>query len=204
MYENFLSHHAITSEVDGGYGEVADIRGMGDFLRQFGGCTFDRGFYRVNTRTVVDQAGYWCADLLPGMTGKLFCFAFDWLGRALAIDLREGNAEQVVLVDPGGGDMLESGMSLSEFHETAMVQEDPLARPFYEEWRSTVPDVGDIAPQDCAGYRVPLFLGGQDEVDNIELVPLGVYWSISAQLYRGVRKLKPGTTIRQIHISDGQ
>lgn len=33
----------------------------------------------------------------------------------------------------------------------------------------------------CAGYRVPLFLGGDDAVANLEQSDIGVYWSLMGQ-----------------------
>lgn len=203
MFERFLSCHAVTGRSLPG-SDAVSARVPVDaeaFMQQFAGCTFDNGLYRVNTLAVAESAAEWCGGLVPALSGKLFCFAFDWLGRALAIDLREGSGRQVVMVDPGGGDVLESEMPLLDFHESAMVSDDPLARPFYEEWLGSQSDVDRLSPDECAGYRVPLFLGGEDEADNLELIPLDVYWSISTQLYQGVRKMKPGTTIREIYIS---
>ncbi|MEU0792390.1 T6SS immunity protein Tdi1 domain-containing protein [Amycolatopsis sp. NPDC005961] len=38
----------------------------------------------------------------------------------------------------------------------------------------------------CAGYQVPLFLGGADVVENLEEFDLEVYWSLCAQMWLGV------------------
>jgi hypothetical protein len=48
------------------------------------------------------------------------------------------------------------------------------------------------------GYGVPLFLGGQDVVDNLELTDLDVYWSVCGQLRCGAMSLPPGTSINQV------
>ena len=45
---------------------------------------------------------------------------------------------------------------------------------------------------------MPLFLGGRDEIHNLELVDMDVYWSICGQLRLGTRKLPEGTTIQQV------
>ncbi len=34
----------------------------------------------------------------------------------------------------------------------------------------------------CAGYKIPLFIGGNDTVDNLELSDIYVYWEICSQL----------------------
>jgi hypothetical protein len=48
------------------------------------------------------------------------------------------------------------------------------------------------------GYKVPLFFGGQDAVENLELADLDIYWSISGQFRRGALNLPPGTSINEI------
>jgi hypothetical protein len=45
------------------------------------------------------------------------------------------------------------------------------------------------------GYRVPLFLRGQDDIANLELVDIDVYWTIVGQLIVGTRQLSVGATI---------
>jgi hypothetical protein len=34
----------------------------------------------------------------------------------------------------------------------------------------------------CVGYKVPLFLGGEDEISNLDELDMEVYWSIIGQL----------------------
>jgi hypothetical protein len=54
----------------------------------------------------------------------------------------------------------------------------------------------------CVGFRSPLFLGGQDSVDNLELTDLDVYWSLSGQLRLATQDLDEGTVIDEVHGSD--
>jgi hypothetical protein len=39
---------------------------------------------------------------------------------------------------------------------------------------------------ECIGYRVPLFLGGSDTVENLEKVDLDVYWHLHGQLIQKI------------------
>ncbi|WP_434798222.1 T6SS immunity protein Tdi1 domain-containing protein [Terrisporobacter vanillatitrophus] len=32
------------------------------------------------------------------------------------------------------------------------------------------------------GYKVPLFLGGEDDISNLEEIDMEVYWSVTGQL----------------------
>jgi len=75
-------------------------------------------------------------------------------------------------------------VNLTEFHEDELVQEAhaALAEPFYREWRAESGDDVPLGPGECVGYRVPLFLGGKDEVDNLERTDAEVYWSLTGQM----------------------
>lgn len=58
------------------------------------------------------------------------------VGRNLAVDLRGGDGEGlVVLVEPGAGELLESEVELTPFHDEVLVT-DPtgLAAGFFDEW----------------------------------------------------------------------
>jgi hypothetical protein len=45
------------------------------------------------------------------------------------------------------------------------------------------------------GYRVPLFLGGTDTVENLERGDMDVYWSLTSQAAAQVAALPEGTPI---------
>lgn len=40
----------------------------------------------------------------------------------------------------------------------------------------------ELLHSQCAGYKVPLFLNGQDTLDNLEVSDMEVYWEIMAPL----------------------
>lgn len=55
-----------------------------------------------------------------------------------------------------------------------------LASTFYKEW---VEYCGNKAKLNyCMGYKVPLFLGGEDDISNLEEIDMEVYWSVTGQL----------------------
>ncbi|MGW6275929.1 hypothetical protein [Kribbella sp. NPDC055071] len=45
---------------------------------------------------------------------------------------------------------------------------------------------------------MPLFLGGQDVTENLEVCDLDVYWSMRGQLRLAVRDLPPGTSVNEV------
>jgi len=45
-------------------------------------------------------------------------------------------------------------------------------------------------------YKRPLFLGGSDTTDNLEISDLEVYWLLMGQLIRQAKGLPAGTPVR--------
>lgn len=91
---------------------------------------------------------------------------------------------------------------LDTFHDGILLEEPDatVAYGFFQKWL----DAGGGAPgyEECVGYRTPLFLGGVDEVSNLEVSDFEVYWSICGQLLSQVRSLPPGARIGSVSITD--
>jgi Domain of unknown function (DUF1851) len=64
--------------------------------------------------------------------------------------------------------------------------------------RRANPESLPLGTMQCTGYKVPLFLGGKDPAENLEVIDLEVYWSLSGQLRQGTQTLPPGTSIGQV------
>jgi hypothetical protein len=110
----------------------------------------------------------------------------------------------VLLLEPGTGEVLEIPLPLAAFHNEELVEysDAALAADFFRAWSANHSDYLPLKMDQCVGYRVPLFLGGPDTVENLEIVDRDVYWSLTGQLLRGTVKLPEGATIRDISISD--
>lgn len=127
--------------------------------------------------------------VFPEFKGRITCFGYDWLGRMFALDAgrRENDQPGVVMLEPGTGDVLEIPANLVDFHNIELVENEDacLASRFYQIWRTN----GGAVPQHdrCVGYKVPLFLGGDDEIENLENSSLEVYWHLMGQLIEQAR-----------------
>ncbi|RZU15896.1 hypothetical protein EV645_3436 [Kribbella rubisoli] len=79
------------------------------------------------------------------------------------------------MLEPGTGEALEIPVPVSAFHDDEVVEysDEALASNFYAEWMAVHESA--LRLDQCAGYRVPLFLGGDDLVANLELSDLSVY-----------------------------
>jgi hypothetical protein len=113
--------------------------------------------------------------------------------------VRCSEASPHLLLEPGTGEALEIPFSFARFHEQLdELREPALAASFFASWARANPEVLPLGAMQCAGYKVPLFLGGKDSVDNLEIVDVEVYWSLSGQLCERTRVLPPGTSVTQV------
>jgi hypothetical protein len=116
--------------------------------------------------------------------GRLIVFGYDWLGRLFAFDRSRIKAGEplVAILEPGTGQVLEVPENFAGFIGTELVEypDAVLASEFYGQWRAK----GGVPPKpsECVGYVKPLFLGGEDSVENLEIIDLDVYISTCGQL----------------------
>lgn len=166
--------------------------------------TFLDGAYRLHRAEDVTRFTQLAAYAFPEFAGRIDCFGADWLGRQFATDRGRTVAgiPQVLMLEPGTGEALEIPVDRPAFHDEELVREPDAvaALSFFKQWV----DSGGSRPAylQCAGYKQPLYLGGSDDVTNLEISDLEVYWTITAQLLAQVRGLPVGTRIGDISISD--
>lgn len=206
MFSGFLSAYrpdcAPTGELKGS--ALQDVRppGLRELLTQFSGVSFNRSLYRVHRGDSVEKWSAIVCDALPLLANRVTCFAYDWLGRHFGLDpdRLERGEPLVLMLEPGTGEALEIPATLADFHNDVLVNlsDAALASNFYSEWLAAGGAIPDS--NQCIGYKVPLFLGGDDTVANLEAINLEIYWTICGQLIKGTRKLPPGTRIKDISI----
>jgi hypothetical protein len=169
-----------------------EVIGFAEFMAEFGGATFCGGLYRVHDAASADVATRLVRDAFPEHADHVRAFGYDWLGRQFALHPRRRQDGQplVLMLEPGTGDALEVPATFVAFHDEEMVEyaDAVLAIHFFDEWRAANPAAVPLARDACAGYRVPLFLGGADTVDNLEVSDVDVYWTVVGQLRQQVRQ----------------
>jgi hypothetical protein len=183
---------------------LPDVEGLADLLAADGSATFALGLYRLHR---ADEIVAWDAIVLaafPEFIGRVTCaFGYDWLGRHFALDRgrMEGLEPMVVMLEPGTGEVLDMPATFRTFHDEVLVDQGDaaLAKSFFDAWRAANPGVA-LDHAACVGYRVPLFLGGVDDLENLEVTDLEVYWSLSGQLRVAVQNQASGTPFRSVTI----
>ena len=152
-----------------------------------GGRSLAGGLYRIHQVAAAERWAAEVAEAFPNFAHRITCFGYDWLGGQYALDSARTDPSgqpMVLLFEPGTSEALALPVNLPQFHEVELIQEADaaLAEPFYREWRAWSGDDVPLGLDECVGYRVPLFLGGKDEVDNLERTDAEVYWSLTGQM----------------------
>jgi hypothetical protein len=174
-------------------------------LARFAGSTFGGGIYRLYEADEVEAWTSAVTEPFQDYRGYVRCFGRDWLCNQFCVDKRrkKDNGEPLVLLfEIGTGQVLKIPETLASFH-SALIVEDPdaaLAESFYHRWRLT--DSRPLGPKECVGYKVPLFLGGKDEVSNLARTDAEVYWHLTAQALVHARSLSPGSEISSVSRGD--
>jgi hypothetical protein len=178
----------------------APIPGLRELFEAYGGASVGGGLYRVHSPGNLVKWNRIVGEAFPKHQGRVFCFGYDWLGRHFALDAarRENGRPLVLMLEPGTGEALRIPVDLATFHneEITRYRDEALAAGFFERWIGS--GGARPLPEQGVGYRVPLFLGGTDTVDNLELIDLEIYWGICGQLLNRTRTLPPGSTIKAI------
>ncbi|MCC7000381.1 MAG: DUF1851 domain-containing protein [Deltaproteobacteria bacterium] len=188
------------SEEETAASALPDLGGLREFARSYGGASFGGGVYRTHSALEMEKWTALVGEAFPEQRDHIVCFAFDWMGRQYAIDSsrRVGGTPGVLLFDPATVKSFEVPATLETLHEEELADHgvEDLAVPFFQEWIAS----GGSAPRhdQCVGYKKPLFLGGDDDVTNLEITDMEVYWAISTQIWEQVKGLPPGTKIGSV------
>src|ERR1700722_18073038 len=151
------------------------VPGYVELAGRFAGCTFENGLYRLHDAETGSRGWALMAESFPEFASRVRPFGFDWLGRQFGMDY--GRVERgeplVLLLEPGTGEALEIPYSFSAFHKQLdELREPALAGSFFASWAAASPEVIPLGVTQCAGYKIPLFLGGKGALDNLEVIDI--------------------------------
>lgn len=204
MFENFSSRYKFDDPIVGDAGDASSPPEVRALFEIFGGGSFNGGIYRiVSTRMAVNLNDV-VARTFPQFGGKINCFGVDWLGRLFAQDKNRlvDGLPGVVMFEPGTREVLRIPCNIVSFHENELIEyrEEALAEKFYFRWI----EAGGRAPAitQCVGYKQPLFLGGVDELENLELSDLDVYWEVASLMILRARGVPIGSSVGKIELGN--
>lgn len=181
-----------------------NTKGFLELFNSFNGESFGDGLYRLHDISKINEWNDIIVQAFPKFSNRISCFGYDWLGRQFALDKErvDHGQSQILMFEPGTGEVLEIPCNFIEFHneEIPNYHDACLASDFYSNWKSQYRI--HLKKEECAGYRVLLFLGGQDDVENLEKNNVEVYWQICSQLIQRMKDVPEGTEIKNIVIDN--
>jgi hypothetical protein len=198
-FRKFDMSFRVTAKAERGEAAGVPPSEIDDLFESYGGFEFEYGLYRVHSKS---NSRNWIPKIrsaFPAESEGITPFGQDWQGNQFA--WRGGTKPAVLLFQIASGEAFEIADSLEVAHEDEFVDhaQEALNIGLWREWRSN--GGGNPSADICVGYRIPLFLGGKDRLDNIEMSNLDVYWEITSQLRNQTRGLPPGTKISSIGLS---
>lgn len=169
------------------------------FLDQFGGRSFGGGVLKVMERSDIPLYKDAIMGICFKFSGDDFRpFAYNWLGQIFMIDDREGRGHVMIMrIDTITTAYTDTGFLEYLNDELPENPERSLHVTQYGEWAASH---GPVGPGECVGYKVPFFLGGDDSPDNMEVIDMDVYWTMTGQLWRAYLGLPEGTEIGSVTI----
>lgn len=161
------------------------------------------GAYRLHRPEDVEPFTKLAREAFPHLASRIKCFASDWLGRQFALDnARVVDGEpQILLLEPGTGEVLEVPVGYAAFHEQELVEfpDAAVSYDFFQDWLAS----GGMVPDylQCVGYKIPLYLGGTDDLSNLVLQDFAVYWTLFGQLLAQIGDHPVGTAVGSVSVS---
>jgi hypothetical protein len=202
MYEKFINNFEISISQN-----IENNPGLEDklpdplftLLELHGGKTFNKGLYRLHTFKSSIQWSLIIGNYFNRYKLKIYSFGFDWMGRQFCMSSSDDNL--LFMFDIAATEYFEHQQDLELLHNDDFVNEtdNMLSSDLYSQILKYY-NLESIGYNECLGYKIPLFLGGNDSIDNYYLSDTEVYWDLQHQLHEKVKNLPAGTNINSIKI----
>lgn len=185
-YARFFSTFKLTKQFSGDLPAITDSVAVSG-IRELKAGVYNHGIYQIVTSVESVELGVMIESVFPTVAGKIVPFAVDWMGRVFAIDsslcdLHE--AATVTCFDLAEPSSFTTNANFDDFHNSVAVDmtDELLNINQLHQWTAS-----HSLPEDgvsCIGYKIPLFMGGLDEIDNMELSIRSVYLHLLTELFK--------------------
>lgn len=173
------------------------------FLAAYPGVSFNRGIYRS---LAMDEIAPWTdrvAAAYPAYAGRICPFGHDWLNRIYCVDfaaVAEG-PPTLVMFSLLNDLVIDIPLGIEDFHNQSLVAhyDEALEAPLFAGFLAATGQRG-LERHSCASMHLPLFLGGEYELANMETADSVVDWELGAQMLEQVRCLDEGAIIEAVSL----
>ena len=156
-----------------------------EFLTYTSGKTFLNGLYTIFKRDDVEKWNNIIGEYFLKYRGTFSVLGYDWMGRVFVID---NNSKMVKMFDPEERACYATDMDIIKFHEEIVDDTNGmLSLNYYNQWIEKN-EQKKVKYGECVGFKVPLSLGGKDELDNLEKIDMEVYWTITLDINDAINK----------------
>ncbi|RPE08306.1 DUF1851 domain-containing protein [Chitinophaga lutea] len=201
MIERLVKKIGITAtavdEKQGGVFEnlPAELSGI---LNAYAGSTFGNGLYRLHSfQSSFKWAGI-IGDYFTEYKNKILPFGFDWMGRQFCAAI---NDKRLFMFDPATAEDFEIDQTLVPLHNEDFADDtdEMLAVNMFDRILAHN-KMSSLNYDQCLGFKIPLFLGGEDSIGNYEAQDMEVYWHINGEIVKKTKDLPDGTIIGKVEI----
>lgn len=187
-------------------------RGPRDFADAgYCGASFNSGLLRFHDAASAPALRDFVFQAFPELTDidpEADLLAFDWMGRQFMTAQIAGQDEVFILMADLASGSVEPMIPVAGFSQ--LLRQDDI-KPFfdgdlYDAWRNAVgrPDA-QLGFTDCVDFARPLYLGGEESVENLYFMPLMQAWGIGAQLRpHAMQLIQQGVDPSAIQFSFGE
>jgi hypothetical protein len=182
------------------------ICGWDELMGAYSGRSFVNGLYRLHTETSGSRMDRIVGELFPIVAGTIYCFGYDWMGYQFALDTKRVRSGEPLILsfNHDTHEAFKIPDTFLDFHTREIVTETPdlFGREFFSEWEARHPQTLRLPNDQCVSYTIPLVLGGQDSVENLELISVEVSWGINGQIAAQLAGLPIGTPITGVRLEE--
>jgi hypothetical protein len=181
-------------ERDSFIGMFPEFEFIYDLIKKNGGTVFNRGLFKIHTFEYVKKwtdiliHNYFKNELAGQSIKNIICFASNWQGCMYCIDSADN---QIVYFDPATTEFFQAkDVSVDAFFDEILVggEYDVIAEEYYQELCDSV-NFNRLEYEDSFGHITYLHLGGEDSVENYEIVNTDVLWELQIQVSRRINAI---------------
>jgi hypothetical protein len=200
--DNFLTSFKKSSD-DGGYlnrynevglSALANLPELYELFENLSGTAFENGLFKIHSYGSFYSWTQIAFEYFKKYRGNSYCFAFDWVGRQYAVNYNKGKT-LILMLDPATAEVFELEANIESFLNEE-IEEFKIGVLEFEKFRVLSERTAfKLNFGQCMGFKKFLFLGGKDELNNLEVVDMEVYWELNYQVFCKTNGLPPGTSI---------
>jgi len=163
-----------------------------EFWTRFNGCLVGDGLFQIFTPELSSQWHDQMQQFWPEFPFRGLCFGANSLGQIFFAEpgIVENSKLPIGFFSPTDGDVSLISDSMEEFiGQTISDSEEHnevFLLLFFKEWLAD----GNQPPKygECLGYVRPLFFGGKDVNENMEIIDMDVYWTVTGAIINKIRR----------------